>query len=166
MNKKSLIVILTIFFSVSNIFAQTANPDKSIRAELIGVWQASSSVGSGMDDNFQFFADGKFKFNYNQMDGLKRINNYSGNWKVEKGKLVLTITDIEFRLGGRWVRSSGSIATEYEIEGGQIFKKRILPAEKQTLELTGFVREELHKTTKIDDIKYWKLSGDPKTYEN
>jgi hypothetical protein len=38
--------------------------------------------------------------------------------------------------------------------------------EKTELPLDKFVREELHHTTRIDGVRYWKLSDDPRTYEN
>ena len=166
MNKKLLAAIFGILLLIGNISAQEKNADKLIQAEMIGIWQAGPSVGSGMDDNFQFFADGKFRFNYNQMDGTKRILSYGGNWKISGVKLILTIEKMTVLIGGKWTKSSGSIATEYEIEGGEILELKISPAKKLKLNLSKFIKEELHQTTKIDGVKYWKLSSDPKTYEN
>jgi hypothetical protein len=167
LNRKYKIILFVIIISChANLFAQNEFNDKKIRLELVGVWQASSSVGSGMNDNFQFFADGKFQFNYNQMDGTKRIFSYGGKWKIEKGKLILTLEKISFLLGGKWVKATGSIATDYEIVGGKVFDKEIFPIEKHELILGKFIKEEYQQTTKIDGVKYWKMSSDPKTYEN
>ena len=166
MSKKLIAAIFGILLLIGNISAQEKNSDKLIRTELIGIWQASPSVGSGMDDNFQFFADGNFRFNYNQMDGTKRIISYGGNWKVSNGKLILTVKTMTVLIGGKWTKSSGSIATEYEIEGGEILELKVSPANEMKLNLSKFLKEELYETFKIDGIKYWKLSSDPKTYEN
>lgn len=156
-----LIILINV-----NLFAQKTSDNKNIQKELIGVWQASPIVASGMDNNFQFFADGNYKFNYNEMDGTKRILSYSGKWNISKGKLAITIEKVTFLTGGKWVEATGSTATDHEIEGGTVLEKNITPIEKQELSLSKFTKEELHNTTKIDGIKYWKLSSDPKTYEN
>ncbi len=119
-----------------------------------------------MSDTFHFFADGKYKFNYNQMDGTKRVLSHAGKWKIAGGELVLKMMEVEMLIGGKWVKASGSTATEFEIEGGKTITKKILPSEKFPLELGPFVKEDIHLTTKIDGIKYWKLSSDPTAYQN
>lgn len=166
MNKKTLAAIFSVLLLIVNISAQDKNLDKAFQTKLIGVWQASPSVGSGMDDNFQFFADGSYKFNYNQMDGTKRILSYGGSWKVADNKLILIVEQMTVLIGGKWIKSSGSIATEYEIEGGKILDLKVSPTKEMKLSLSKFVKEELHEATEIDGTKYWKLSSDPKTYEN
>lgn len=166
MNKKFIFVAIGILLLLGSVSAQDKSLDKTIQTKLVGVWQASPSVGSGMNDNFQFFADGKFRFNYNQMDGTKRILSYGGNWKVSDDKLILTLEKMTVLIGGKWIKSSGSIATEYEIEGGEVLELKISPAKEMKLNIGKFIQEELHETLEIDGIKYWKLSSDPKTYEN
>jgi len=154
------LVICGSTFSQSNIV------DKQIQARLIGVWQDSSAVGSGLTDTFHLFADGNYKFNYNQMDGTKRILSHSGKWKIVGGEFVLNIIEVEMLIGGKWVKASGSTATEFEIDGGKTITKNILPVEKFTLSIGPFIEEDIHLTTEIDKIKYWKLSDDPTAYQN
>ncbi len=161
----SIIAFLSCVFSAS-IYAQKVSEDKALERRLLGVWQDNSAVGSGMADNFQVFASGKYVFNFNQMDATKRVISHSGKWKVSNGKLILKMKRVELWIGGKWVKASGSTATEYEIEGGKIIKKKISPKEILELSLDKFVEEELHQTTRIDGVKYWKLSDDPTAYEN
>ena len=163
--RRHLIFTLAAFFLLAfDISGQKG--DGEIRKELIGVWQSAPVVASGMDDNFQFFADGKYRFNYNQMDGTKRILSYAGKWSVEEGKLVLTVEKMTLLFGGKRVAATGSTATDYQIEGGKVIDVKLETVEKTELPLGKFVREELHNTTAIDGVKYWKLAADPRAYES
>ena len=166
MMEKTLIAVIIFLSFTINLSAQNSSKDTEIKKELIGVWQASPVVASGMNDNFQFFADGKYKFNYNQMNGEKRIFSHAGKWKIENGKLIITLETLKFLIGGKTEKATGSTATDFDITGGNVLEKKILPAEKIELSLDNFIKEELHNTTKIDGVKYWKLSSDPTTYEN
>ncbi|MCB1025639.1 MAG: hypothetical protein KDB79_14680 [Acidobacteria bacterium] len=165
-SKRYLGPVIAILLCCAGIFAQGENFDKSVREELVGVWQNAPSVGSGMSDNFQFFADGTYKFNYNEMDAAKRLLSHSGKWDVKEGKLILKIETVELLIGGKLIEAGGSAASLMEVEGGQVITKRISPTEIVSLSLESFVKEDLHNTTKIDDVKYWKMSSDPKTFEN
>lgn len=163
MNKYLLIALVALFA----VMATAQAPDTKSKQKLVGVWQDSKGVGSGLSDNYQFFADGRFTFNYNEMDGTKRVLSYSGYWNAHKGRLHLHTNRVKLHIGGRWVKSSGSIATEYEIEGGRVIDKRITPVEKIALGISPFVmEEEIYTTITIDGVKFWKLSNDPLTYEN
>jgi hypothetical protein len=159
------ILAISLLFVVSTItLAQGAGANT--KAGLIGIWQNSESVGSGLSDHFQFFADGRFKFTYNSMDGRKRLLSYSGFWNAYKGKLHLHINRARFHIGGKWIKSSGSIATEYEIEGGREMEKRIFPIEKIAYGLSAIrFEQEMYTTILIDGEKFWKLASDPKAYE-
>ncbi|MEZ5344741.1 MAG: hypothetical protein R2681_04205 [Pyrinomonadaceae bacterium] len=161
---KSLLIAVLLVLSISSSYAQNKISDKTIKTELVGVWQDAPSVGSGMSDNYRFFADGTYKFNYNEMDAAKRLLSHEGKWSVAEGKLVLVIDTVVLLIGGKLVEATGSAASEFEIEGGEVIRKKIMPAEKLTLGLGAFLKEELHNTTTIGDVKYWKLSSDPDVY--
>ena len=163
-------IICLLFVSIlilsADFFAQNNLNDAKIEKELIGVWQASPSVASGMNDNYQFFGNGRYKFNYNQMNGEKRILSHSGNWQIKDGNLILTLEEIEIIIGGNLEKANGSTATDFEIIGGNFLKKKVLPVEKIKLSLEKIVKADFQNTTTINGTKYWKLSNDPKTYEN
>ena len=72
---------------------------------------------------------------------------------------------VQLHVGGRWIKSTGSIATEYEIEGGRVITKRIAPVEKKSFPISSFgTEEELYTTVDIDGETFYKLSSDPDTY--
>ena len=134
-------------------------------SKLVGVWQNSEGVGSGLTDQYQFYDDGTFVYNFNQMDGTKRLVSHSGFWNLHRGMLHLHTTAMAVHLGGKWVKASGSTATEYEIEGGEIFKVRLKRALKRSLKLTGPKKDDMYTVITIDGEKFWQLSTDPRAYD-
>ncbi|NNE68606.1 MAG: hypothetical protein HKN33_18720 [Pyrinomonadaceae bacterium] len=145
--------------------APSPREDEEIRRKLIGVWQNSKGVASGLTDHYKFYKDGRYVFNYNEMDGTKRLLSHSGFWNVHRGRLHIHTNRVALHLGGRWVKSSGSIATEYEIEGGRIITKSIAPVEKKSYSISSIVlEEEMYTKVDIDGEKFYKLSSDPETY--
>lgn len=164
-NKKLFFVIIVLSVLSGNLFAQNTAADKKLRRELVGIWHASPYVGAGMNDNFQFFADGSFQFNYNQMILSKRTLFYSGKWEISRGKLILTVAEKTDLGGGAKVKSEMS-SDGYEIEGGKPQTKKLAPPIKQTKILSAVRQDEIYKMISIGGVKYWKLSGDPKAYEN
>lgn len=163
---KSFFIILFLFLLGGNVLAQKANSaDKDLREKLVGVWHASPYVAAGMNDNFQFFEDGTFKFNYNQMILSKRSISYSGRWEISQGKLILTVTEKTDIVGGKKIKSELS-ADGFEIEGGEQVAAKVKPAAKQTKTLSKITQDEIYKMMQIGGVKYWKLSDDPKSYEN
>jgi hypothetical protein len=162
---KKIFCVLLILLSIANVSAQKTPADKKLRAELVGVWHASPFVGSGMNDNFQFFADGTFRFNFNWMILSKRIVSQTGKWEISGGKLILTITGKTEIVGGRKIKSELS-ADGFEIEGGELVESVIDPPVKQTKILSAVRQDEIYKMISIGGVKYWRLSEDPKAYEN
>lgn len=166
-NKKTFFILTIIIFATNAfVFSQSKANDSKLQKDLIGIWQATPSVASGMNDNFQFFADGKFRFNYNQMVFSKRTISYSGTWQVLRGSLILQTTERTDIVGGKKVKSEMS-ADGYEIDGGQIVNKKVSPAEKQTLAL-GFFKPRANSYPRriIGKRTFWKLSDDPKAFED
>jgi hypothetical protein len=162
--KKIFVVVILCFLS-GDLLAQKTAADQKLRSEIVGVWHASPHVGSGMNDNFQFFADGNFRFNYNQMILSKRSISFAGKWEIARGKLILIIAEKTDLVGGAKVRSEIS-ADGYEIEGGRTVAKKISPPNKQAKVLSAIKRGEIYKMISIGGVKYWKLSDDPRAYEN
>ena len=159
---KSILLLLILVF-VTTVSAQIRSTDKQ---QMVGVWQNSQGVGSGLTDNYQFFENGRFRLNFNEMDGTKRVISHSGFWNVYRGRLYLHVTAMRIHFGGRWVKASGSIATEYEIEGGEIRYVRLRRPEKFSYAVSAITEEDVYTVVTIGDAKFWKLSGDPRAYES
>lgn len=90
---------------------------------MIGFWQKDSpGMAAGYNDVFKFESDRTFVFNENQMDGEERVRTLYGNWYIVNQKLYLHIKSRDVVIGGELVPATGSIATDYEIEGGVLIK--------------------------------------------
>ena len=157
--KKILLFILII---VSLSFADD-------KVNLIGIWQDAPEIASGWSDTYQIFPDGTFKFNYNQMKCDKQVISFMGNWKTDdSGTLILSIDQKVIVEGGTLVPSTGSCASEYEIEGGTI--KTIWP---DSIEIKEFKLSQYHidtenndlETIRIGDKQFWKMEKDPSGYK-
>lgn len=109
-----LIIILIIailgvvgYFAYKNYYVKTQTPvlpsaidDKKVSqdgGELVGIWQASASMGSGWNDRYHFYADGNYHFYPNQMV-KSDLTEKKGTWQIENDELILDgkVYGIEF----------------------------------------------------------------------
>lgn len=136
--------------------------------DLTGIWQSAPMLASGWTDTYQIFCDGTFTFNYNQMLCDKRVISYNGDWNVyKKGTLMLTIKQKEIIEGGKLVPASGSCASVYEIEGGEVTKVTLDTSEIKTIKFTDYKIDKKNnrlESIKIDGVQYWKMNKDPNAY--
>ncbi|NVO02919.1 MAG: hypothetical protein HXX09_09495 [Bacteroidetes bacterium] len=141
---------------------------KEIKPNLIGIWQNEPSIGSGWSDNIQFFADGTYKYNYSQMKCDKRIISMQGSWSYEEnGDLKLVVIREIVIEGGKLVPATGSCASKFEIEGGEIKTKIKKIPEINILKLSDFFIDSENnnlETIKFDDNQFWKIEKDPNNY--
>ncbi|MBN1639558.1 MAG: hypothetical protein JW866_11355 [Ignavibacteriales bacterium] len=174
MKKIILIICLIVFFACQdkseNNGGQIDNQnihEKEAEINIVGLWQALPFVASGWDDTYQFFEDGKFTFNYNQMICDKREYSYSGNWEFDSEIIKLTVNERVIHEGGELVPAMGSCASEYEIEGGEI--KTIILDEPEIIQVRvsdyGIDEENMEmQTIKFDNIQFWKIGSNPDIY--
>jgi hypothetical protein len=133
--------------------------------DIVGIWQNNPSMAAGWNDTYRFFADGKFIFSYNQMLCDKRTQSYSGTWELTSGDLILNATTQTIVEGGELVPATGSCASDYEIEGGEVketpftqtftYSKLTVTPDKENRELPTMI---------LDQKNFWKLKDDPEQY--
>jgi hypothetical protein len=159
-----ILIVFSLFVIVLNAPAQL--PDA---AKMIGIWQDSPVLGSGWSDNYQFFMEGSFNYNYNEMVCDKRLISLSGTWTIKNSdQLQLTIKQKTVLKGGKLVRSTGSCSSEFEIQGGVIKTIDLKTPETKKLILTDYRTDDDHfniETMKIEKFRFWKMSMDPRKNE-
>ncbi len=166
MKLKFLFLILLIATFSVNLSAQKRFSDANLRRELVGLWHASPWVASGMNDLFRFHSNGRFEFEYNQMNWSKRIVSFAGKWRIANGNLILTITKQISIVGGKKIKSdptSGSV-DGYEIVDGTEFTQKLKTAKIENYKLGKLHQGEMMKFILIGKTKYWRLSVDAKSY--
>lgn len=133
-----------------------------------GLWHAMPNLGSGYAEVYQFFDDGTFIFNYNQMDCAKRTISFSGTWNEGKGQIILTKTERTDWEGGTLVESMGSCGTPMELIDATLKTTKISPAEAVTLKISEMREgdeDDIYQTVmEIDGETYWKQSDNPEDY--
>lgn len=141
-----------------------------IQQKLIGVWQINSAtVGSALQENFQFFPDGRFDFNFSEYDDAQRLLGLQGHYHLKDGYLFMTVDSRVEITGGYFTKGSpGFQRDEFVLEGGKVETIR------QTDSLGGkdpFIISvcKLSKSGKIigiqiDNNKYYKLSDNPSAF--
>ena len=125
-------------------------------------------IASGWAETYQFFEDGTFTFNYNQMDCAKRTVSYSGNWEEGKGQIILTKTVQTDWEGGTLEKAFGSCGSEMELVDATLKTTKISPPEKITLTISKIQdggEEDLYQPViDINGETYWKKSDNAKDY--
>jgi hypothetical protein len=130
-------------------------------AGLIGIWHVLPSIPAGWSDHYHFYKDGTFRLDYNQMDGEKRLFSEFGLWKLVDNFLVLEITSRKVLKGGTLVEASGSVATRYEIQGGELVDEAVSPPGTRRYMLNRIVADREHGLPRIElnGRKYWRIAN-------
>lgn len=94
-NTVHFVILLIVNISTTQIFAQQKmNLCCLSQKDLIGTWQRDDSiVGSGLNQNFQFFKNDSFIFNIgNDGDDVRNIIKLKGKYRLRKDSLYFTFT--------------------------------------------------------------------------
>lgn len=155
------ILLILVLISAQHLFAQ--------KSSLTGVWNASENVGSGLNNNFRFFDDGRFEFHTNEMLCDLRYLGCSGKYSLEQKKLKFVI-DTEWVIeGGTKQKSTGSCASDSEIVGGREVKRAAESGLTRTYDFSGISTLiqtfDEREVISIDNKIYWLISHDPNTYK-
>lgn len=138
------------------------------KEEMVGFWQDMSIAASGWSDSYLFYADGTYEFHFNQMICDKRLLSVKGKWEIDReGKLILIAISHTILEGGTLVPSSGSCASEYDIEGGEIKTTVLSKPEKYIITISEIITDDENnslKTMLIGNKRYWRISKEPKSY--
>jgi len=114
------------------------------RKDLVGCWNNTPYWAAGRGDNHNFYADGTYRFGFNEMDGLNRRCYMDGAWELKGRKLTILLTSQTNLVGGK-ITYDDDIG--YSIEGGKLEKETISPPLVQEYELT-----DLHYDYDVHDI--------------
>ncbi|MDG5800626.1 YARHG domain-containing protein [Marinilabiliaceae bacterium ANBcel2] len=143
------------------------NKDNPLASQIIGVWHELPFMPAGFADAYQFFKDGVFIKNFNQMDCSKRVLAYVGTWEInENDSIKLTINAKREIVGGEYMPAAGSCVGEKELVGGEIVENHISkPSSIWYLSFEDYNLHDQYSTLKIELEKtYFKYSGNPKDY--
>ena len=111
---------------------------------LVGVWQNQYGVAAGLTGHYNFFPDGKFRYDYNEMDGVKKYLHTFGKWKLEENRLTLNYEKRTCVIGGE---------ITYDSNFGTQIKNRIT-------EVRDYIREEEYTLNKLKTVINPELSAD------
>lgn len=140
------------------------NSNQSERS-LIGVWQGIPVIGSGWSDNYQFFEDGSFNFNHNQMMCDDSVFTESGSYQLESGILTLQFQTITFLTGAELEPSSGSCASEFELVGGTVITKESIRTEAYEWKFVSPLLDfDYLERALLDGSELFRMMHDPNDY--
>ena len=149
--------IISFLLISGTIFSQGAD-------SLTGVWQDNEVVASGWSNTFLFFADGTFKFFYNQMDQRKNQISFSGSWQVDGDGLYLDVRQRSYLEGGRLVKDpNGGKGDSVLVDAAQK-TKLFNPPEKVEMSISKIytgTEFAMGKYIYIDAMKFYLMSTKP-----
>lgn len=155
-------IILTVLL-ISVFFGYSQEITKN---DIIGIWQMrSKELNSGWFDNYQFFQDGKFKFNTNQNDATKRIVSIGGEYSIKNNTLILEVSYSKEIIGGYLVRSETSGGSGWELKAGKVKTIFYKSKMKSYLTIEKCTDTEGIECSYIDKVVYYKLENDPNNYD-
>ena len=134
--------------------------------QLVGIWQYSTAeLSSGYIETYQFFSDGKFRFNTSQYDALARIKTIGGKYKVENKRIVFFVEyTIEDEGGVPKIGEISSGSDSWAIMNGKRVKKHLLKVIKQYAELELSDKSRNPSWICINRMKYYKVHNNPDNF--
>jgi hypothetical protein len=133
--------------------------------DIVGIWQSTiKELNSGWFDNYQFFFNGKFRFNTNQSDATRRIITIGGNYKIIKDTLVLEISFSKEIKGGFPIISETAGSSGWEIQDGKIVTIKYKSVKKCYLLIENSTEASSVPCILINKIKHYKLENNPNNY--
>lgn len=155
---RTLVLIITVSFSAYTQVIDSKN--------IIGIWQSGNKdINSGWFDNYQFFSNGKFRFNINQNDSTKRIICIGGIYKIKDSIITLkTLFSKEIK-GGHLIRSETSGGSGWELEGGKVMVINYKSKVVSYLTIEKCTNDENIPCLLIDKNIFYKLENDPSNYD-
>lgn len=110
------------------------------REDMAGFWHGSPHVAAGYSRRYLLHPDGRFAYMTNQMDGSRRLLEFSGSWSLEDGFLVLRADSMEYLAGGTVVAPYASYGSDYVIENGETEFRRLEPEAVMRFPINGYSR--------------------------
>ncbi|MDZ4204208.1 MAG: hypothetical protein U1C46_05260 [Bacteroidales bacterium] len=159
--------VLFIMFSFSCCAQNCQQKNYITPNELIGIWQADNNEeSSAWFDVYRFFDNGKFIFNPNQYDGLKRVLSITGKYRIVDNYLYLKINSTTEIVGGYIVRSTITVFSDsWEIEGGEIKEFEHPNIDEEVVKVQQYQIDASNEISIIlDNRKYYKMQSDPTKY--
>jgi hypothetical protein len=135
--------------------------------DLVGIWQAGGGgFASDWANNYQFFANGKFIFNYNRMifNG-KRIVSVTGTYSISGDSIKFQVHETEELVGGKMIRGASGSEEEWILEGA----KQVTAKQAGSAAEIAIVRQCEKDVSSlpcifIDGRKYAKVRNNPNDY--
>lgn len=145
-----LLILFVLFFYAGN------------SQNIIGRWQANTAlVGEESDDNYQFFADGTFRFNLDGEGKLVRVSQFGGTYKVMANKIILTPSYYVEETGGYLTRTGAEPGTaEWAFVNAKYNKVQLEKTIKQELPFKVY-KNKNSTILEIDSAKFYKIQSDP-----
>ena len=126
--------------------------------DLIGIWQANAFMASGWSDRYHFYADGKYHFYPSLMICREKVDEELGEWRVEEGSIVLTITS---RVSIMRTCNQNGFGPETDRFVFELYQPETTTLRYASL---GRLQDDLYPSMLLEGRQYWKFSDDPTRY--
>ncbi len=155
-------VLSVLLLTAAVVFAQ---PTK-VGRDLVGIWQFSSMIAAGWNENFQFFANGKVVHNTNQMDYYKRLRSEWGTWKLSGNSITVRYTHERVLVGGKRIPERDLPDADFGYDGYKIVERALKSPRTKTFKVSGMhMQSKPYPTAMLGGRKAWKMKDDPKDYQ-
>ncbi|MBN1535072.1 MAG: tetratricopeptide repeat protein [Spirochaetes bacterium] len=149
----------------SALQALIARYDNSSRLPelLVGTWEDAPMTAERSNASYTFNRDGTFTWEAGNRDMTARTVSHRGRWRVEKGRLLLTIREKVVRTGGRVAVSADPINAgervlqDYREETVRSVTAASLPVSPVTEDPGEASPAQGRRMVLINDRRYWRL---------
>ncbi|MEO8712558.1 MAG: hypothetical protein ABI405_10565 [Parafilimonas sp.] len=157
--KNLLLLLFILKISSSQSLAQQITDTCCIlkKEELIGIWQRNDSlIGSGLNQNFQFFKDDSFVLNVGSDDeDLRDIIQLKGKYRISKNELFFTVNSKTIIDGPIEIADAGISLNIFTIKKEKLVE--VKEPKAQEISDPCFITLISNKHIKINNEIYYKV---------
>lgn len=130
------------------------------KVKLIGVWHELPMLPAGWADKIIFFNNNTFRYDFNEMDQIKRIISMSGYYNIFLNRLTLYAIKRKIIRGGTIIKNNDF----YEFKNAITIDETLTAPIIYTFPIgtISYDKENLKDSIKIGTRSFWKFSSNPK----
>ena len=154
-NLRTMLLFMILLISQSFLQAQT----------IVGRWQAGSAqLSNEYNENYQFYANGKFNFNTDGEDGLTSIMKISGVYHILNDTILFSVQNYVELTGGT-LKFTGTEPGEssWKFEGNVPHQVKLSNEAEQKGTFKIYKKQNFF-ILEIDGAKYYKVDDNPDKY--
>jgi len=140
------------------------DPLSANEQSMLGIWHVMPMMPSGWSETYAFYSNRKVIERPSSLDCASRMVCRIGNWRIKDNVLMIAFTVKAHIVGGRYVESAGSCASDTELVEGRVVVSSINDSEVFPVTAASYDKQYSRYVVLLNGRKFWKYDENPDAY--